>query len=666
MIGPILVVLALVLVPGTAAALAFASPGSISVASRFALAFGFGYAIAAGLATVLALAHFLSRASIVVALVLASAVLWTLALRRAPLRSFARAFAEEVRVSPASIGAGLALVVTVAATRPYYPPELTLGIRSGWRYWADGLEVAAAGHFPAETHQWGIEFPTTVSKAVLNAFEAGISLLLGADPLGPMQGILTVTAIGLVAVLFAIGREFGLGVFAPVLPGLVLLVPERAPLPMGIAGIEWYTAENIGRFAAFSALLAAVYALRSPRPRVPVIVAGVMFSLAGLSHLIPTLVALVMLVCFGIATGLVQRDRLRSVVGRGAALLAVFAVAYVATLGLSGGDLGWQTAGGQSFRGFPANIDPTSSFRKGRLVKKVPKKGHFLVSPRRLVADLGAAVVNRPGRARLGLIALAALSVAGLAFALRDRSLLPAVAVAWGLIGTMLAIAFLFSYRYSTAIPGNFGAGRMYDYVAISVALLVGVLLLAVARMVIGPHQRVMAGLAVGVGTVAVVAALARIPLDRPLSKADDGLQAIAQVAHVVPCGTRMLVNARTAGTWEATTGRLAVTEGHAPYLRPTVINRVVPVIVGANEFFRNPARHLDYLERERVQYVVTVARKVKVGSNGPREPRTRDAEAIAALPGLRPVVRTPFVSVFAVGSAPVRNGGGEPDRCSL
>ena len=42
----------------------------------------------------------------------------------------------------------------------------SLAIRSSWRYWADGLEVAAAGHIPAQTQQWGTEFPTTVSKAV--------------------------------------------------------------------------------------------------------------------------------------------------------------------------------------------------------------------------------------------------------------------------------------------------------------------------------------------------------------------------------------------------------------------------------------------------------------------------------------------------------------------
>ena len=86
MIGEIAVVLALVLVPGTAAALAFAGPGEMPLATRFALAFGFGYGIAAGLATLLALVHLLGRASFIVALVLATVGLWALVLRRSPLR----------------------------------------------------------------------------------------------------------------------------------------------------------------------------------------------------------------------------------------------------------------------------------------------------------------------------------------------------------------------------------------------------------------------------------------------------------------------------------------------------------------------------------------------------------------------------------------------------
>jgi len=666
LIGPILVLLALVLVPGAGAALAFGRPGEVSLAARFGLAFGFGYAVAAGLATVLALAHVLTRAGFIAGLVVVTVLLWGLALRQAGLRAHWTALAEDARSAPYSLGAGLALIVAVAATRPFFTPELTLGIRSAWRYWSDGLEVGAAGHFPAETHQWGIEFPTTVSKAVLNAFEGGVSLLLGPDPLGPMQGILTVTAIGLVAVLFAVGREFGLGVFAPVLPALVLLVPQRAPLPVDIAGVEFYTAENIGRLAAFSALLVGLYALTSPRPRVPVALTGVMIAVAGLTHLVPTVIAVVMLASFGIASALVTHESALRVLGRGAALLGVFAVVYVATLVASGGDLGWQTAGGQAFRGFPANVDPTESFTEGRLVRKHPQVGHFFIQPKRLVGLLGAEIVNRPNRVRFGLLAFAALSLAALGLALRARSLLPAAVVAWGLVTAMLAIGFLFSFRYSTAVPGKFGPGRMYDYVAISVALLVAVVLEGLRLLLVGSRRRGHIAVALAVGALAVVAAIATGPRGRALSKADNGLQLMSQVASVVPCDARMLVNARTAGSWEAITGRLAVTEGHAPYLRPTVINRVVPVIVGANDFFRDPAANRDYLERERIQYVVTVGKNAWIGSKGPRQPREEDAEAVAALPGLRPVLRDPLVSVFAVGAAPAGSAEPHPDRCPL
>lgn len=667
MIGPIVVTIALLLVPGAGAALALAAPGAISLETRFALAFGLGYGVVAGVATLLALAHVFSRATFIVAVILATLAVWLLAIRRAPLREHASALLADARAAPFPLAAGLVLVLAVAASRPFHSSELTLAIRSGWRYWADGLEVAAAGHFPARTHQWGIEFPTTVSKAVLNAFEGGVSFLLGADPLGPMQGIQTVTAIGLVAALFAIGRELGLGVFAPVFAAIVALAPPGAPLPLDIADVRFFTAENAGRLAAFSALLVGIYALlRTRNPRGPVIVTGVVFALAGLTHLVPTLVAGVMLVLFSVASTLLKRGRLLPVLARGAGVLAVFGVFYVGTLALSGGDLGWQTAGGAAFQRVPPDVDPTLSFARGELVQRLPQDGHFLISPRAIFKQLGEDVINRPDRARIGLLVLAGLSLAGLALALRARSLLPAVVVAWGLTAAMLAVAFLFSFRYETFIPGNFGAGRMYVYVGIVVALLICVVLEAVALLVARRRQRVLAALALAAGALALAAAVERTPRDQTLPRAEQGLEVIEQVANVVPCGSRMLVNARTAGTWEATTGRLAVTEGHAPYLRPNVIPRVLPVIIGANEFFDDPETHRDFLDRQRIEYLVTVKRGVWIGSNGERRPRDEDAAAVSELPGVHPVLRTPLVSVFAVGPAAPQATGGQPDRCPL
>jgi hypothetical protein len=664
----IVVIGALILVPGTGAALAFAPPRAISVESRIALTFGLGYALAAGVAILLALAHVFSRPTYVAGVVLATAAVWTLALRRASPRVYASTLRAQATEAPLALAAGLVLLLAFAVSRFFYPAGSTLAIRSAWRYWADGLEVAEAGHVPTQAAQWGTEIPTTVSKVVLNAFEGGISFLLGPEPLPAMHGVLIVAAVGLVAALLALGRELGLGIFAPLVPVLTVLVPGHLPLSHEISNdLKSYTAENIGRMAAFCALLAGIYAVRARSRRGPAVVTGALLAVAGLTHLVPTLVVGAILVFYAAATSVVDRTGLRRAVVRGAGIAVVFGVCFLGVLGLSGGDLGLQRAtSGAAFAGFPPGVDPTRSFSAGKLVGGPSKVGHFLIPPREILRRYGEEVVGTLGAAWFGVLTLAVLALGSVAIVLRARSLIPLAAVAWGLVATTLAVAFLFSFRYDTAIPGNFALRRLYDYISLVPALLVPALLVMVTRP-FATRNRAMAALALVVVVLGIAAVVDRTPRDRSLSSADAGIAVTKRVAEVVPCGARMLANARTAGFWEATTGRRAVTEGMAPFLRPGVLERILPVLVGANEFFEHPQANRGFLARERIQYLVVVKPKVWFGWGGTgRAPAPRDAQKIAALPGVHPILRDRSVSIFAVGSTDLGATGRHPRRCPV
>jgi hypothetical protein len=241
------------------------------------------------------------------------------------------------------------------------------------------------------------------------------------------------------------------------------------------------------------------------------------------------------------------------------------------------------------------------------------------------------------------------------------------VVVAWGLLAAILAAALYFSYRYETLIPGVFGVRRLYDYAALVPALLVPTVLEAITALFARRRETVAAVVAVGVGVLTIGAAVALIPRDRSPRSAAGGGAVIDRVAEVIPCDARMLANARTAGTWEATTGRRALTEGMAPFLRPEVLKRVLPVLVGANAFFHDPAAHRGFLAQERVQYLVVVKPRVWFGwGDSGRAPAEGDADAIASLPNVHAVVRDPAVTIFAVGSSTAPAGGVQPRRCPL
>ena len=127
------------------------------------------------------------------------------------------------------------------------------------------------------------------------------------------------------------------------------------------------------------------------------------------------------------------------------------------------------------------------------------------------------------------------------------------------------------------------------------------------------------------------------------------GLEVMATVARTVPCDARVLVNVRTAGSFEVLAGRTSIDEGMAPYLRPPVLRRVLPIVLGAHRFFRDPAANRAFIENQHVDVVVAVA--------GARVGRPADAEARPARrPGRRPLAaparaRPARVTIYATPS---------------
>ena len=269
-----------------------------------------------------------------------------------------------------------------------------------------------------------------------------------------MQGILAVTAVGLTAALLALARELGLRLLAPLVPALALFLPGWLPFSRAIAfDLNTYKAENVGRMIAFCAVVAGIAYVRGRGGPALALVAGALLAVAGLTHLVPALIAGLMLALYAVAAALIDRGLLRRVLVGAGATAAVFGVSYLGVLGLAGGDLGFQRAtSGSSFTGLPRNVDPTYSFGRQKLIESTPE-GRFYIPPRDLVKRFASQAIPLRDSARLAALVLAALALATIGMVLIERALLPLAIVTWGVAITLLAVGIVFSYRFGTLIP---------------------------------------------------------------------------------------------------------------------------------------------------------------------------------------------------------------------
>jgi hypothetical protein len=633
-------------------------PGRLTVEAAVALPFGLGYAAVALTATALAVTHAMGRTGFVAGWAVVTLLLWGWAARRRALLPHLRALAGEARAARWTLAPGLAGLAAFAVQKLRLEPGTLLSSsEAAWRYWADGLEILHTGHVPATTIQWGAELPTTVSKVVLNSFEAGIASVAPNGAAATMTALVWLGAVGLFAALLALGRSLGLGAFAVGVPSVLLVAPAALPLNSEFAeDAATYRVETLGRMLAVCAAVVAVAIVRGRGGRREAVAAGLLLGAGAGTHLIPVAVVGLFTLWYAAASIAVGRGRRRRAarIGRAAAIAGlVTLVVWLGALGASGGDLGFQRARGSGgYPGFPATVDPTKTFEVVKLSHPRGRRSGWAIRPSQLGTVAVSSVFNEvqittPRRDFAG-VALLALGSAAVLLR-RRRSLGPAVIAAWATSVVLLGLGLYFSHRYRTFIPATFGPRRLFEY-GVLLAVLTAALIAAAALRDLAARlgrrrgRPVRRAAAIAAAVVAVVVAASVSP--RPTSPLEDrGLQLMQTLQRTVPCGARMLVNVRTAGSFEVLARRMSVDEGMAPYLRPSVLRRVLPVVLGAKAFFKDPLGNRAYIDRERVDVVVAVA-KAKVGGrpllNHGRRP------VLNGVPWLRRLVKAPGYTIYA------------------
>lgn len=661
MVSPIafVEVVALVLLPGVAASLAAYPPGGVDLATRVALAPALGYVVVGAVAYGLAVLGILHAPWFFALVAVATAALWYVALSRGGLRERFRAAADGVRADRWGLLAGALVLGGIAVLRLAFLPAFSA--TTPFRYWGDGLEIADAGGIPDLSVHYGALYPTATSKAFLNGFNAGVSFLVGRSLVAPAI-LLWIGSVGLAAAAWAAGRELGLRLTAPLFA--VLLVANRVLLNTEItADLGVYRAETFGRMVAFAGLAVGVRALRL-RERRDVLLAGALLAAAAATHMIPTLMAAAALGSYAAARAFLDRD-VRGTAVRLGALAGVTAVLAGGILVLARGDIGFQGAGApEGYRRLPIRFDPTLYLHRGEITP--PASGQrWYVGPGDILRNHVGSALGSP-RLLSAVPALRYLIPAGglvLAAAMMvwfPAPLRPLGLVAIGLAATQVGIELLFSYRYDLFILATFGIRRMSDYSAIPV-LLVGLGVLEAGFGLLaggsppGRLGRLRAGPVAAVTVIALATPLVATarPEPRDLRAAPGAVAVLDWVRRNTPCDARLLLNQRTTGVFRAATGRVAVLEGMAPYLRPAMLDPVVRLMLDARRFFSEPDGNTAFLADQGVDYVIAL-REVRLGHPGPVGPV--DHDALDRAPSLAPVHRERGWTVYRVtGVSPAR-----------
>jgi hypothetical protein len=644
-------VAAAVLGAGVVATRAVYPPGAVSLPTRLASVFGLGYTAIALTPTLLVVAHAFTEGAVAVALVAVAAGLAVVARRRCPPRSLAAALRGQLAAEPVVLAAGLVVVGLIAVARLRIPFNPTHG---AWRYWADGLELAAVGHVPAASLQWGLLHPPAISKLAGNAFTGELSFLFATHALAGMAVALWLAIAGYAAGLWALGWELGLRRTAPILP---VLGVAGASLPLGlhlnvdsIFKLTFFQDEDMGRAMAVIAVAMLIPALRGEGGRAAAPAAGLVLAAGALTHAIPAVAMLALAVPLALLMLLAGGGR-RRVAAAGGIALATAALATAAPLALAGGEIGLQGASsGAGYTLFDGRLDPTA-YMDGLLRPPRPKtQARWYERPAATARELVASAIGvTASDAEMAALAVAAVAAVAATALLGPAPLWRAAAAAAVMAALLLAVGLAFSYRQSFYIPATFGERRLFEYASIPATLIVLALLEAgVDRLGrAGPRAP---GIAGAVLAVLVLAAAGPSAVRGALKTSSPTAAYITAARVATPCNSRLLATVNSKGAFQALTGREDVLEGMAPFLRPGILRTTVRMVHEARRYLLHPVTDGAYLAREHIDDVL-VGRGLGAGW-----------KAFGRAPSLRFVRQVADVRVYRYTGPGAGTGGVRPD----
>lgn len=653
----LVVVACMLAIPGVGASFAAFPPGEVPFVTRAASVFGLGYAAAGGCAFILASAHAFRLSFFIPLWVVVSAVVWFLALRRASIRDHLHGLGAGIRDQryPLLLGGLVVLAVLIIHLGVLHHVE-----GPEYVYYLNGVEIANAHGTPAQTLEYGQSWPPATDKIFLDAF-TGVLVLFNHNPLIAPGVLLWVSVLGTALGLWAAAWELGIRRVGGLLP--LLLVGNGIILNTHFNnGFAEYRAEDFGRAISCCALALGIFAVRKRKWR-PAVIAGVTLAAASGTHLVPVVVVVVALCCFGVAQ--LIRDRSKSawiatvrqeiLIGASGGVIGLIIRVF------AGGSFGLTGASDQAaYNAIHTKFDPTAYLYNGTFPPRKPSPPYLpahQVIDSFITSTLGVHVP--PGWALLLLVGVLVATV--LLFMLVHTDLRTVGVVGLGTWAGLVAISLFFAYRYHIYIDGTFGVRRLGLYASLGLILVgLGVvegLLLLLENLLPFPERTrplvLIAAAAVPV-LLLTVWVLPSSGLTTQLGQLSrDRITFTDWVRAHTPCGARFLVNQRSEGPITSLTGREDVDEGMGPFLRPNVLPYVTSLMLGTRQFYLHPQANEALLRQHGITYVVAARLPDLIGYSQPiGSARKTDVRALNATSFLRPVFVKPYISVYQVVGA--------------
>jgi hypothetical protein len=670
LVPEVLVICAYLLVPGVGLCLSTRVGLDRSVFTFLALAFAMGFASVGSVSLMLALLGMLDPLTLAVCWVVGSASTLFIAFRRRALRVHLHGWAEDIRRGPWEAATTVLVIVSAGIARWLVPPVTAIGPTVP-RYWADALEIADAGGFPEGTLQWGTILPPTTSKALLNSFDAGASMLLGRDLVPSQAALLFVVTVGLVLIAIALFSELGIRWLAP-LGGLLLFLDHAVPNDL-VIDLGRNLAENWGRLAAFAGVLAWCLArpgspddeltpgAGDPRMRAgPIVVSGLLLGVSTGTHLVAASFGIATICALGISSLLVERTRVVSIAAIGA-VIGITLLVGVSILAAAPGELGFGGATGEdpyrdlrSSLGLPAGFDPTRFITTHDVdaALEVEQADVADVASEFAYKVWGANAFQIDGEERRSPLLLAIPTILGLVCSvlvlLIGPTPLRVVAVSAVILASALfLIGVAFALRYDEFVLQSFGNRRLFSYAIVPHVFAFTAAGEALAMRFSRVRGRTSIAVAAAVAMSAVLA-VAPVREDATSEPWTSQLALVRWIGHHVPCEGRVLMDRRTLGTFETIAGRAGVLEGMGPHLRPEVLELAIGEIFRARSFFERPEDGRGYLRDRSVAAVVITRPNPRVAMLGYRIAHV-PPERLDRIGYLAPTFSNPAGSVYLV-----------------